>query len=129
MISLADIKEKICEERGIDNSVPFSSYSEEETQKENAFSSVKNYIATHQEEAKNILDNIMAQVNSDIFPAGETFHDYFTDQDLFNQLKDMRDNDPEKFYTIIRNEELYLNSILRLTKSEAIIHFNLDDLF
>lgn len=132
MISLADIKEKICEERDIKEKplMSFKSATDSFEEKESPFDLVKTYITKHPKKALTVLENIAESEGKDLFPAGETFHSYFSDSDLFAMLKDMRDDDPEKFYTIIRLEELYLNTILRLTnKTDAIIHFNIDDMF
>ena len=131
MISLAEVIQKIKLERDIADEPAVSSFSSfDEDERESPFDLVKDYMKKHPDKVLDILNNLVQQAGENMFPAGETFHSYFTDNELFNMLKDMRDNDTEKFYTIIRYEELFLNTILRLTgKSDAIIHFNIDELF
>lgn len=62
--------------------------------------------------------------------AGVDFHAYFGNAEMFDELKEMRISDPDMFYNIIRYEELFLNTCLRMSGDPtAMIHFNIDDLF
>jgi len=61
---------------------------------------------------------------------GEEFRCYFEDEDTLRELGEMRYSDPERFYRIIRKEELFLNTCLQsFGFHNYLVSLNPDKLF
>lgn len=61
---------------------------------------------------------------------GEEFRCYFEDEDTLRELGEMRYSDPERFYRIIRKEELFLNTCLQAFGfHNYLVSLNPDKLF
>ena len=61
---------------------------------------------------------------------GEDFRAYFSDNASLKELKELRRTDPDRFYRILRKEELFLNTCLQTFGfSKYIISLNPDKLF
>ena len=61
---------------------------------------------------------------------GEDFRSYFEDDDTLQELNEMRSTDPDRFYRIIRKEELFLNTCLQTFGfHNYLISLNPDKLF
>jgi len=61
---------------------------------------------------------------------GEEFRCYFEDEDTLRELGEMRYLDPERFYRIIRKEELFLNTCLQsFGFHNYLVSLNPDKLF
>lgn len=55
----------------------------------------------------------VAEIEEQIKGDGEEFRVYFEDEESLKELGEMRYSDPDRFYRIIRKEELFLNTCLR----------------
>ena len=61
---------------------------------------------------------------------GEEFRVYFEDEDSLKELGEMRQTDPDRFYTILRKEELFLNTCLQTFGfHNYLVSLNPDKLF
>lgn len=61
---------------------------------------------------------------------GEEFRCYFEDEDTLRELGEMRYSDQERFYRIIRKEELFLNTCLQAFGfHNYLVSLNPDKLF
>lgn len=122
MLTLEKVKNYLAEKYDIkmtgDDPVIFS-----ESAQSGVTSRLTKWMSEHIDEVAEVLNRLEDN-------AGINFHDYFADEDLFVELREMRYSDPEKFYLILRSEELFLNTCLKISgDTKTIIHFNLEDLF
>lgn len=119
ILSLDEIKKRIIQENDLQNCGSFSTDKQKNVQ-----------------ETMNILTELMkkyperiAEIERNI-SEGEEFRCYFEDEDSLKELGEMRYSDPDRFYRIIRKEELFLNTCLQTFGfHNYLVSLNPDKLF
>ena len=119
ILSLDEIKKRIIQENDLQNCGSFSTDKQKNVQ-----------------ETMNILAELMkkyperiAEIERNI-SEGEEFRCYFEDEDSLKELGEMRYTDPDRFYRIIRKEELFLNTCLQTFGfHNYLVSLNPDKLF
>jgi hypothetical protein len=119
ILSLDEIKKRIIQENDLQNCGSFSTDKQKNVQ-----------------ETMNILAELMkkyperiAEIERNI-SEGEEFRCYFEDEDSLKELGEMRYSDPDRFYRIIRKEELFLNTCLQTFGfHNYLVSLNPDKLF
>jgi hypothetical protein len=72
----------------------------------------------------------VAEIEEQIKGDGEEFRVYFEDEESLKELGEMRYSDPDRFYRIIRKEELFLNTCLQTFGfHNYLVSLNPDKLF
>ena len=119
ILSLDEIKKRIIQENDLQNCGSFSTDKQKNVQ-----------------ETMNILAELMkkyperiAEIERNI-SEGEEFRCYFEDEVSLKELGEMRYSDPDRFYRIIRKEELFLNTCLQTFGfHNYLVSLNPDKLF
>lgn len=94
-------------------------------------------VSKNAKETMTILSKLMtqypekiAEIEEQIKGDGEEFRVYFEDVDSLKELGEMRQTDPDRFYTILRKEELFLNTCLQTFGfHNYLVSLNPDKLF
>ena len=69
-------------------------------------------------------------IGDKVYKYGEEFRVYFEDEESLKELGEMRYSDPDRFYRIIRKEELFLNTCLQTFGfHNYLVSLNPDKLF
>ena len=119
ILSLDEIKKRIIQENDLQNCGSFS------TDKQKNVQETMNILA---ELLKKYPERI-AEIERNI-SEGEEFRCYFEDEDSLKELGEMRYSDPDRFYRIIRKEELFLNTCLQTFGfHNYLVSLNPDKLF
>lgn len=119
ILSLDEIKKRIIQENDLHNCGSFS------TDKQKNVQETMNILA---ELLKKYPERI-AEIERNISD-GEEFRCYFEDEDSLKELGEMRYSDPDRFYRIIRKEELFLNTCLQTFGfHNYLVSLNPDKLF
>lgn len=119
ILSLDEIKKRIIQENDLQNCGSFS------TDKQKNVQETMNILA---ELLKKYPERI-AEIERNI-SEGEEFRCYFEDEDSLKELGEMRYTDPDRFYRIIRKEELFLNTCLQTFGfHNYLVSLNPDKLF
>lgn len=119
ILSLDEIKKRIIQENDLQNCGSFS------TDKQKNVQETMNILA---ELMKNYPERI-AEIERNVSD-GEEFRCYFEDEDSLKELGEMRYSDPDRFYRIIRKEELFLNTCLQTFGfHNYLVSLNPDKLF
>ena len=72
----------------------------------------------------------VAEIEEQIKGGGEEFRVYFEDEESLKELGEMRYSDTDRFYRIIRKEELFLNTCLQTFGfHNYLVSLNPDKLF
>ena len=119
ILSLDEIKKRIIQENDLQKCGSFS------TDKQKNVQETMNILA---ELLKKYPERI-AEIERNI-SEGEEFRCYFEDEDSLKELGEMRYSDPDRFYRIIRKEELFLNTCLQTFGfHNYLVSLNPDKLF
>ena len=120
ILSLNEIKERLIEEYDLQQNV--ESFSSNKTfSSKDALSTLAKIMSLYPDKVEEIEESIKD---------GEDFRCYFEDEDSLKELGEMRYSDPDRFYRIIRKEELFLNTCLQtFGLHNCIISLNPDKLF
>ena len=119
ILSLDEIKKRIIQENDLQKCGSFS------TDKQKNVQETMNILA---ELLKKYPERI-AEIERNI-SEGEEFRCYFEDEDSLKELGEMRYTDPDRFYRIIRKEELFLNTCLQTFGfHNYLVSLNPDKLF
>lgn len=119
ILSLDEIKKRIIKDRGLQECRAPSS------------------VSKNAKETMTILSKLMmqypekiAEIEEQIKGDGEEFRVYFENEDSLKELGEMRSSDPDRFYTILRKEELFLNTCLQTFGfHNYLVSLNPDKLF
>ena len=118
-LSLDEIKKRIIQENDLQKCGSFS------TDKQKNVQDTMNILAQLMKKYPERIAEIEEQVAD-----GEEFRCYFEDEESLKELGEMRYTDPERFYRIIRKEELFLNTCLQTFGfHNYIVSLNPDKLF
>lgn len=119
ILSLDEIKKRIIKENGLHKCGSFSTDKQKNVQ--NTMALLSNLMMKYPERIAEIEEQVAD---------GEEFRCYFEDEESLNELGEMRYTDPERFYRIIRKEELFLNTCLQTFGfHNYIVSLNPDKLF
>jgi hypothetical protein len=119
ILSLDEIKKRIIKENGLQKCGSFSTDKQKNVQ--NTMALLSNLMMKYPERIAEIEEQVAD---------GEEFRCYFEDEESLNELGEMRYTDPERFYRIIRKEELFLNTCLQTFGfHNYIVSLNPDKLF
>ena len=119
ILSLDEIKKRIIQENDLQNCGAFS------TDKQKNVQETMNILAELMKKYPERIAEIERNVSD-----GEEFRCYFEDEDSLKELGEMRYSDPDRFYRIIRKEELFLNTCLQTFGfHNYIVSLNPDKLF
>lgn len=115
ILSLDEIKKRIIQENDLQKCGSFS------TDNQNTMALLSNLMMKYPERIAEIEERVAD---------GEEFRCYFEDEESLKELGEMRYTDPERFYRIIRKEELFLNTCLQTFGFyNYIVSLNPDKLF
>lgn len=115
MKTLDEVKKYLSEKYGVGMDVPppFSGFQAEDA------------IYEFMEENAELVLELQLKIGK-----GVNFREYFENIEKFKELRNMRKTNPDKFYDIIRKEELFLNYILQYSGvGNAMISFNIEKMF
>jgi hypothetical protein len=119
ILSLDEIKKRIIQENDLQNCGSFS------TDKQKNVQETMNILAELMKKYPERIAEIERNVSD-----GEEFRCYFEDEDSLKELGEMRYSDPDRFYRIIRKEELFLNTCLQTFGfHNYLVSLNPDKLF
>lgn len=119
ILSLDEIKKRIIQENDLQKCGSFS------TDKQKNVQDTMNILAQLMKKYPERIAEIEEQVAD-----GEEFRCYFEDEESFKELGELRYTDPERFYRILRKEELFLNTCLQTFGfHNYIVSLNPDKLF
>lgn len=119
ILSLDEIKTRLIQEKDLQ---PCGSYStDKQKQIQDTMTILAELMMKYPERIAEIEESI-----SD----GEEFRCYFEDEESLRDLKELRYSDTERFYRIIRKEELFLNTCLQTFGfHNYLVSLNPDKLF
>ena len=119
ILSLDEIKKRIIQENDLQNCGSFS------TDKQKNVQETMNILAELMKKYPERISEIERNISE-----GEEFRCYFEDEDSLKELGEMRYTDPDRFYRIIRKEELFLNTCLQTFGfHNYLVSLNPDKLF
>ena len=119
ILSLDEIKQRLIQEKDLHTSGSSSADIKKNVQ--DTMNVLAELMMKYPEQIEEIEENIKD---------GEEFRCYFEDEDTLRELGEMRYSDPERFYRIIRKEELFLNTCLQTFGfHNYLVSLNPDKLF
>ena len=119
MLSLDEIKQRLIQEKDLHTSGSSSADIKKNVQ--DTMTILAELMMKYPEQIEEIEESIKD---------GEEFRCYFEDEDTLRELGEMRYSDPERFYRIIRKEELFLNTCLQAFGfHNYLVSLNPDKLF
>ena len=119
ILSLDEVKKRIIQENDLQKCGSFSTDKQKNVQ--NTMALLSKLMMKYPER----IIEIEAQIAD-----GEEFRCYFEDEESLKELGELRYTDPERFYRIIRKEELFLNTCLQTFGfHNYIVSLNPDKLF
>lgn len=119
ILSLDEIKQRLIQEKDLHTSGSSSADIKKNVQ--DTMTIIAELMMKYPEQIEEIEESIKD---------GEEFRCYFEDEDTLRELGEMRYSDPERFYRIIRKEELFLNTCLQAFGfHNYLVSLNPDKLF
>ena len=117
ILSLDEIKKRIMREKDLHTSRSSSAVNAQET-----MAILSKLMVKYPEK--------IAEIEKQVMGDDEEFRVYFEDEESLKELGEMRYYDPDRFYRIIRKEELFLNTCLQTFGfHNYLVSLNPDKLF
>lgn len=92
--------------------------------KQNVMDKVMAWIKANPDEVQKIIEEVMASSSF-----GDPFYEYFNDDDKFDELIEMHEYEPDRFYDIVKSYEMFLNLCAKTAGYDSVtIRLNIDDL-
>ena len=119
ILSLDEIKKRIIQEKGLQKCGSFT------TDKQHNVQEIMLILAQLMKKYPEQITEIEEKISD-----GEPFRIYFEDAESLTELGEMRYSDPDRFYSILRKEELFLNTCLQTFGfHNYLVSLNPDKLF
>jgi len=89
-----------------------------------AMNKVMAWVKKHPDEVEEIIEEVISSSSY-----GDPFYEYFNDEDKFDELIEMHETEPDRFYDIVKSYELFLNVCAKKAGYDSMtIRINIDDL-